>query len=265
MTHLANGHYGGCIPDRYDHRDHIADEAGNLPAFSSVRANTPAVRDQGQEGACTGFGITAAVMSKLKAAGGFAQLSPAYEYFEERVIEGDTNQDAGAMIADGLKVAAKGICPESDMPYVVGRYALAPSPQAVADATYRIARYSRCLTLQSARTAIAKAAVPAGSGAGLVIGILVYPSFEQSPDGDVPMPQRGESILGGHCLYLDEQQVDTSSLSLPGAATKPRWAGGGWFGGQNSWSAGWGAAGFFRIPFAFIASHKLTSDVWAVA
>jgi C1A family cysteine protease len=33
---------------------------------------------------------------------------------------------------------------------------------------------------------------------------------------------------------------------------------------RNSWGAGWGMAGYFTLPYAFIKNPTLTSDAWAI-
>ena len=46
----------------------------------------------------------------------FADFTPSrlFIYYNERLVEGSVNQDAGAMIRDGIKTMSKvGVCPES--------------------------------------------------------------------------------------------------------------------------------------------------------
>jgi len=64
--------------------------------------------------------------------------------------------------------------------------------------------------------------------------------------GIMPMPKKGEQVLGGHCVamvgYDDSKQVIIC---------------------RNSWGADWGMAGYFTMPYAFLA--KNCSDLWQVS
>ena len=130
----------GWVPDLPDQRDHLfaAEPAVllALPASIDLRARCPAVYDQGQLGSCTGNAIGGAVQFERmnQAIANADQLTPSrlFIYYNERVIEGDVQQDAGAQIRDGIKtVASQGVCFETGpeaWPYDIGRFAAAPPP-----------------------------------------------------------------------------------------------------------------------------------------
>jgi C1A family cysteine protease len=65
----------------------------------------------------------------------------------------------------------------------------------------------------------------------------------------MPMPAAGENVLGGHAVFCAGYQSD---------ATVP---GGGSFIIKNSWGTGWGDAGYFYMPFAFVTPQNVT-DAW---
>src|SRR5258708_5678605 len=98
----------GAIRDRYDPRDRIFEAerrffaVGAIPAQVDLRNWCSPVRDQGQEGSCTGFAITALrefLEIKQGTPSSWVELSPAYEYYQERNLEGNVNDcQAGAMI-----------------------------------------------------------------------------------------------------------------------------------------------------------------------
>ncbi len=73
-----------------------------------LRPECPSVYDQGQLGSCTGNGIAGAIEFDQKKQG-TAEYTPSrlFIYYNERVIEGTVNQDAGAQIRDGIKAVVK--------------------------------------------------------------------------------------------------------------------------------------------------------------
>ncbi|MGH7139055.1 MAG: C1 family peptidase, partial [Pirellulales bacterium] len=90
-------------------------------------------------------------------------------------------------------------------------------------------------------------------GFPFVYGFTVHESFE-SPDvakgpdaGWVPMPRDGEQVLGGHAVmavgYDDDDRV---------------------FICRNSWGDGWGAAGYFFMPYAYLLDDNLSADFWTI-
>ena len=75
------------------------------------------IRDQGQEGACTGFGSTRAIQTALKC----ATLSPQFTYFGGRVLEGTQDSDSGAAVGDVMAAVMEyGAATEAVYPYRVG-------------------------------------------------------------------------------------------------------------------------------------------------
>ena len=141
------------------------------------------VRDQGQQGSCTGFSITA-LREFLETKNGIpnpcVELSPAFEYYQERKLEETANNcQAGAMIRDGLKVLKNiGVCPEVDDPYS-DQTCPASSDLANNDVTqFSISAFHRITTLGGLKQALA-------GGNGCVLGICVYDSFQAPQDGHI--------------------------------------------------------------------------------
>src|SRR5207237_1251822 len=82
---------------------------GCSPAPRDPPARCPAVYDQGCLGSCTGNGIAGALQYGQ---GGQRQAdvfkpSRLFIYYNERTIEGTVDEDAGAMLRDGIKTVAK--------------------------------------------------------------------------------------------------------------------------------------------------------------
>src|SRR5437016_5991176 len=124
----------GWIPDIPDQRDYLyaAPPAflRALPARIDLRKQCPPVYDQGQLGSCTANAVGGAIefdQMKEKLPQIFIP-SRLFVYYNERVIEGTVNTDAGAMLRDGIKTVAKqGACPELMWPYLIARFKTKPS------------------------------------------------------------------------------------------------------------------------------------------
>ena len=81
----------------------------------------------------------------------------------------------------------------------------------------------------------------------MAFGFSVYETFE-SPDvaktGIVPLPTRGEKVLGGHEVLLVGYLKDEPNYGLV----------------RNSWGTGWGIKGYFLMPWAYLLDAHLASD-----
>ncbi len=65
--------------------------------------------------------------------------------------------------------------------------------------------------------------------------------------GNMPMPKSGENPIGGHAVlavgYDNEDRV---------------------FIVRNSWGEGWGDAGYFYMPYAYLLDDNLSDDLWTI-
>lgn len=241
----------GWKPDLPDFRDHAYLAPGtvlsSLPKSVDLRSQCPSVYDQGQLGSCTANAITGALefdLLKQK----LADFTPSrlFIYYNERVIEHDTDQDNGAQIRDGMKsVAKQGFCPETDWPYDISRFAVAPGLRCYQDAqknkSIAYKRVSR--SLQAMRGCLA-------AGYPFVFGFSVYSSFESeqvAQSGVLDMPQPDEQAIGGHAV-LAVGYDDGSQRFLV----------------RNSWGSQWGQQGYFTMPYAYLLHSGLSSDFWQV-
>lgn len=161
-------------------------------------------------------------------------------------MEGTVASDAGAQIRDGIKsVATQGVCAEILWPYVPSQFAAKPPPNCYAAALKSVVKsYQRLLQTPSQLCGCL------ASGYPFVFGFTVYESFESpqvAASGIVPMPAPKESVVGGHAV-----------MAVGYNSTEQR------FIVRNSWGAGWGMAGYFTIPYAYLTSSQLASDFWTI-
>lgn len=239
----------GYIRDRKDSRDKLykdvlANEVqviANLPSSVDLRGKLPACYDQGQLGSCTANGIAGAIEFIEPN----VMPSRLFIYYNERVLEGTVNEDAGAQIRDGIQtVITQGVCQETEWPYEAWKYRCKPSSRCYKDALKdTINSYLRVNGLQELQSCLA-------AGFPVVIGIQVYESFESSSvaqSGMVPMPAPAEDCLGGHCVLVVGYDMATQMFLV-----------------RNSWGTSWGLNGYFWIPFAYLADPNLCSDNWTI-
>merc|ERR1712203_453013 len=80
-------------------------------------------------------------------------------------------------------------------------------------------------------------------------GFLVLSSFmtqEVAETGVMPMPKDGDSILGGHAVQCCGYDDDRGAFIV-----------------RNSWGEGWGASGYFFMPYAYMVHPVLVQDIRA--
>lgn len=132
----TNSRYGW-LRDLPDQRDfHFAaprDIQANLPPAVDLVPQGPPVYDQGQRGSCTGNGVAGVVQFDALQEGLADTSTPSrlFIYYNERVIEGTVESDAGAQIRDGIKtVAATGVCDETLWPHDIAKFNVKPKAAA---------------------------------------------------------------------------------------------------------------------------------------
>lgn len=242
----------GWRPDQLDHRDlrwsAVRPKPGKLPPLVDLRRGCPPVYDQGELGSCTGNAIAAAVdFNRRKAGLPFIAPSRLFIYWGERQIEGTIAQDAGAEIRDGIKfVAADGVCPEAAWPYVETNFAQEPPSNAWTAALGAVVRaYAR---LDNRNLDELKSCLFAGDP--FICGFTVFSAFESDEvarTGHVPMPDATSAPTGGHAVLAVGYDNKEQHFIL-----------------RNSWGPGWGAAGYFFLPYAYLTDPNLADDFWHV-
>ena len=245
-------HCYGWRPDLPDARDrYFSAPLGvlqALPSEADLRPGCPSVYDQGQLGSCTANAIAGAHECDQRRQKVPEPFTPSrlFIYYNERVIENTVRYDAGARLRDGFKsIAASGVCPESQWKYDVGAFARKPSA-----ACYRAALAHQALSYERLQQTLAQLRGCIAAGFPFAFGFSVHESFESEEvarTGIVPLPSRGEPVLGGHAVlavgYNDRQQRFTI---------------------RNSWGDTWGAKGYGFMPYSYLTETDLAADFWTL-
>jgi C1A family cysteine protease len=242
--------------DEFDKRDSIFPLMTVGHVEVSLKDQLGPVRDQGSMGSCTG-----------NASGGFFDwlfntqgkyfptpvptgdmFSALNIYANERIMDGTFPNDVGSDSRSAFRVLSRlGACLNSQMPYDQSLAAEAPNATQITEAkNYKIGAYHRILwdaKLEGFRSVLA-------SGYCRIIGIPVYQGIESdecAETGNLPMPKRTDTPIGGHELLVfgasDRLQVEFV---------------------RNSWGASWGQQGNLNIPYGYydIVGGNDVLDSW---
>ena len=240
----------GYVQDKKDDRDLVCFAAASpvvLPTSVNISSHMPPIYDQGQLGSCVANAVCAAVefeRSRQK----LADFMPSrlFVYYNARALEGTIDQDAGAMIRDGVKtINWKGVCPERMMPYDITKFTNKPLMTSYAEAAkHEAVKYARVpQTLDALKQCLA-------SGMPFVFGFEVYTEFESTAMAQgaevLNLPGPHEVLLGGHAVTAVGYDDAKKAFFI-----------------RNSWGAAWGIAGHFWMSYDYIMSN-LCSDFWNI-
>ncbi len=237
----------GYIPDTkngldWDIRDHVQ-LAASIPASGSNRLNY--MKNQGNHGSCTGFGITRLLrMALVKNGLPDVDLSELFAYWNNRIYSGlSPLVDTGASIRGSVDASRKlGICIESYWDYRHADQYLNIKPEYYAFDEALNHQTLEAYTVPNNPDSI-RAALATGFGVSLGATVF-YNAFELAPNGDVRMPNNNDWIPGAHNFVLDGWTDSTGRYSF-----------------ANSWGM-WGNKGFGTIPYDYIS--KYAGDLWVV-
>jgi len=248
-TSNVNAWYGW-VPDRPDYRDKlyatIAAPPKKLPSKVDLCKACSHVEDQGQLGSCTANALAGNLEFLEKKAGRRAtNLSRLFIYYNERAMEGTINDDAGAMIRDGVKSLVKlGVCTERSWPYKIEKFTQKPPDACYKTASdHQVTSYHRIISLQQMRECLAE-------GYPFVFGFSVYEAFESdevAKTGKLNLPEQGEKQLGGHAVTAAGYDDDDQRVLV-----------------RNSWGTDWGTKGYFTMPYDYISNDNLADDFWTL-
>ena len=240
----------GWLPDRPDQRDKlyasIAAPPKKLPPKLDLSAGCSPVENQGQLGSCTANALVGNLeFLEKKARRAVVDLSRLFIYYNERAMEGTINEDAGAMIRDGVKSLVKlGVCGEKLWPYKIASFTRKPSAACYQEAAnHQVTSYHRILGLQQMKQCLAE-------GYPFVFGFSVYEAFESAEvarTGKLNLPKPSEKQLGGHAVMAVGYDDAAKRVLV-----------------RNSWAVDWGLKGYFTMPYSYISDGNLADDFWTI-
>ena len=215
-----------------------------LPSIVDLRPKCPPIYDQGALGSCTANALCAAfdyddsnvfVPSRL------------FVYYNERRLEKTIPDDAGARLSDGVKTLQKfGVCSETLWPYNIKNFTKCPSTNCYINATKH-----KAITVSHIPQNIDAMKSSLANGFPFVVGIRIYNSFEShdvTKTGIVPLPDtKNETCLGGHAILCVGYDDSSEKWIM-----------------RNSWGTGWGMKGYFTIPYEYLTTPSLSSDLWNI-
>jgi C1A family cysteine protease len=214
----------------------------SLPTIIDLRSKFPPVFDQGQLGSCTANALCGLIAYDDPLLIG----SRLFLYYNERKLENDIPDDAGALLSDGIQCLLNyGICSESEWPYDINQFATKPPNSCYTDALNH-----KALNVTNINNTELSMKNALFSGYPFVVGIAVYASFETQTvanTGLVPMPTINDQLLGGHAVVCVGYNDNKKHWIM-----------------RNSWGSSWGDNGYFYLPYNYLLDSKLSSDLWCI-
>lgn len=242
----------GRKPDPFNHKDFSYSGpmmVAKLPKYSSLAACLTHVEDQMNAGSCTGQAGTL-MMEMIRRHHKLPEIDAAALalYFFERMIMGTEDEDSGAdMRTICVALHDYGVPVESIWTYgpftssgvPTKLFKKPPSTVFAAAQNYKLNRYERLTTLLQIKACIASSRVP------VMIGFPVYESFELiGKDGIMPDPNPSrEYLLGGHAVVIYAYDDRTGYVTI-----------------RNSWGAGWGLKGDFKMSYKTLSAQLASGD-----
>lgn len=225
-------------PDTFSEKD-LHHPGFLAPTQTKIQIKMPHVQDQGHLGSCTSF--AASYMFRHDEPGN-VHPSHLYLYYNERMVDNDVNVDAGSTIRNSIYCMYKyGMCQESLWPYDINRFTEHPPQECYNKAKYK--RGFKYLRLENTLDNLRGCLEQYGP---FICGVQVFESFENAPNGDVPMPESHDRFMGGHAICICGYDDETQRFTF-----------------INSWGTGWGKEGYGTLPYKYLTGNT-AHDFWVI-
>lgn len=230
-------------PDSRDVR-YVAPDLGTLPPSVDLRAHCAPAYAQGHIKSCSANALSS-VLTYLgnKNAAPIEAPSRLFIYWNERVLAGTQDSDAGSTLRYGIKAVAKqGACAETLWPYDPTLVCTQPKQACFDAASVRAISYASIEQhIDPLKTCLA-------DGFPFVFGMAVYPSmFHPQADFSIPLPGANETSVGDHAVMAAGYDDQRKALLV-----------------LNSVGTAWGQQGYFYMPYDYVTSPNLTYDFWTI-
>jgi C1A family cysteine protease len=211
-----------------------------IEPYIDLRSKFPEVYDQGKIGSCTANSLCSIFdydSSNFKS-------SRLFLYYNERLINKQTNVDEGASIRDGIFCLKNyGICSEKDWAYIITNIFVKPS-----DICYENAKKNFVIEAFYISNDINTIKYWISKNEPISLGINVYSNFmNASKNGIVDIPLKTDEYLGGHAVIICGYDDINKRCIL-----------------RNSWGSHWGDNGYFYLPYDYITNDDLCGDLWVI-
>lgn len=238
-------------PSPYDSRDLETERplkltAVKIPVKFELPIQVP-IYDQKTLGSCTSNSGCVCYRYEVRERLKDFEPSRLFLYYNTRVLEGTQNEDSGAYIRDVFKSLSKsGLAAEKTWPYDINKFTQQPPTEAFDEGRkHLVTKYAK---VKQTRLDIQSVLL---SGACVSFGFTVYESFMSgkwaSKTGKMPIPKKGEEILGGHAVTIIGWDNRRKSFLI-----------------QNSWGESWGQNGKFWMPYTFLLDSDMANDFWCI-
>ena len=181
-----------------------------------LRPEMPQVYDQGQTGSCVG-NATAGAIQYTRMAQSLPNWVPSrlFIYYNARVLEGTTDQDAGSEIRDAVKQVVKlGVCSEIEWPFDPAQLTTKPS-----DVSYELATHAKVIKYAAVAQKLDHLISCLNHNLPIIFGCNVFDAMESenaARSGIITMSEPDEQSIGGHAmLIVGWKPVSYTHLTLP--------------------------------------------------
>ena len=253
----------GWLPDIPDFRDYSLEtnevkqmfkapgkKADGPPPSVDLRQYCPPVEDQGSIGSCTANAVVGLLeYFESRAKGEYLDASRRFLYKVTRKLyrfEGDS----GAYIRGTMRaLRIFGTCPEEFWPYNEPGYDDEPPAFCYAFAqAYQALKYYRIWDAHP-QTLLSQLKSSLAKGLPFAFGFTVYSSIWNPwvrTTGDIPFPQPGERVDGGHAIMAVGYDDARSRFII-----------------RNSWGTSWGQQGYGSLPYQYV-ERGIADDFWVL-